>query len=125
MTIPSLARAAVDGDPACPAIDDSAREIEKVLLLGSPPEPNLDGHRNFDGRAHGFDDAPDAIGLAGECRAEALACEVIDRAAKVEIDEVGAASFDECCSPRELVWPIAGELDGEARLVRRPPDERE
>ena len=66
-----------------------------------------------------------AIGLAAERRAEAHAREVIDRAAEIEIDEIGAARFDERRGPRHLVRLVAGELHAEARLVRRAADQRE
>ena len=64
------------------------------------------------------------LGCRAERRAEAHAGEVIDRAAEVQVHEVRAARFDQRRRPRHLVRLVAGELDAEARLVRRAPDQR-
>ena len=50
---------------------------------------------------------------------------MIDRAAEVHVDEIRAARFDERGGPAHLLRVGARELHGEARLVRRPPDQRE
>ena len=125
MTVPRFARAAVHGDRGRAGVDGRAREIEKVARVGVPAEANLDGDGHLHGRAHRFDDEPYAIRLAAERRAEAHPREVIDRAAEIQIDAVGAARFDERRGPRHLLGPIAGELHAEARLVVGPSNQRE
>ena len=113
------------GDRGRAGVDGRAREIEKVARVGGPAEANLDGDRHLHGRDHRFDVEPYAIRLASERGAEAHPREMIDRAAEIQIDRVGAARFDERRGPRHLIGPIAGKLHDEARLIVGPSNERE
>ena len=72
-----------------------------------------------------FDDAADAGGLAAERGADALAREVIDRAAAVQVDEIDAARLDQRGGPAELLGIGAGQLHAEERLALELPDQRE
>ena len=74
---------------------------------------------------HRFDDAADAGGLAAERGADALVREVIDRAAAVQVDEIGAARFDERRGPAELLGIGAGQLHAEERLALELANQRE
>ena len=77
------------------------------------------------GLLHRFDDAADARGLAAERGADALAREVIDRAAAIEVDEIRAARFDERRRPADLLRIGAGQLHAEERLALELANQRE
>ena len=97
-----------------------------VAHLVVPAEPQLDGHRNRrDGLLHRLGDAADARRLAAERRADALVREVIDRTAAVEVDEIGAARFDERRGPANLFRIGAGQLHAEERLAFELANQRE
>ena len=74
---------------------------------------------------HRFGDAADALRLAAERRADAFVREVIDRAAAVQIDEIGAARFDERRGPANLFRIGARQLHAEKRLALELANQRE
>ena len=124
--IARIARAAVHEQRIGAAIDRGLRLLDHVAHLVVPAEPQLHGHRNLGHRLlHRFGDAADALRLAAERRADALVREVIDRAAAIEIDEVGAARFDERRGPADLFGIGAGQLHAEERLAFELADQRE
>ena len=125
VAVPRFARAAVHGERRGAAVHRRAGEIEIVPRRGVPPEPDLHGHRHLHRGPQRFDDAPYAAGLARQRRAQAHAREVIDRTAEIDVDEVGAARFRKGRGPGEFIGLVAGELDAEAGLVRRPTNEGE
>jgi hypothetical protein len=77
------------------------------------------------GLLHCFGDAADALRLPSERGADPLVREVIDRAAAVEIDQVGAARFDQRCRPADLLRIRTRELDAEEGLTLEFPNQRE
>jgi hypothetical protein len=97
-----------------------------MTLLIVPSKTQLHRHRNLRHRLlHCFRDAPNALRLPAERRADAFMREVVDGAAAIQIDEIGAARFDERSGPADLLGVGARQLHAEKRLALEFADQRE
>ena len=101
--IARIARAAVNEQRVGAAVDGGLSPARsRCASRRSIPAAASPSPESRDRFLHRLGDAADALRLAAERRADALVREVIDRAAAIEIDEVGAARFDQRRGPADL-----------------------
>ena len=108
------------------AVGDRPRLVEHVAPPFVPAEANFGGHGHRANRLlHRLHQPALPAGLPAERRANPLVREVVDRAAAVEINEIGAARRRERGRPGQFLAVGASQLDAEAGLTVEAPNQRE
>ena len=122
--VASVSRAAVHEQGVGSGVDDRLRLLQIIAAFIVPTETDLGGDGDLHRALHGLDQAAHPIRLPSDGGAKALAGEVIDRTAKVDVDEVGPFRFHERSGPRHFFGVRAGKLHAETRFAGESADER-
>ena len=113
------ARAPVHREQLGALFHRQARELRRDQLALVPADAHLDRQRSAEAAAHRAHDRGGARQVAQQRRARAVANELLDRAADVEVDPDGALALELAAGLAEDLGLGAEELEGAGRLARR------
>ena len=105
-------RAAVDGDRRGSCVLDHPGEQRGVNRFVIPAGPHFDSHRNSDGLGHRANDARRVLGLAHQAAPGIVFGNLRDRAAHVDVHDVGAHALDDLRGVGHLDRVAAKNLNG-------------